>query len=99
MSCDKRRSKMTAHAAAEQIDPGRGFEGGENERRKGEAGGVCHYSITIRAVLDFSTFQNKETNSSQSLSGPDRKNHIIFSRQPRSHLPLPAPYFCFVFSI
>lgn len=39
------------------------------------------------------TFQNKETNFSESPSGSQRKNHIIFSRQPRSLYPLPAPLF------
>lgn len=73
--------EMTASAASEQIDLERNGER-ENEREKGEAGGVWHYSITIRAVLDFPTFQNKETNFSQSPSGSHRKNHIIFSRQP-----------------
>lgn len=68
-----------------------------------EAGGVWHYSITIRAVLDFPSFQNKETNFSQShlppsslflpLSWiPEEKSHY-FSRQPGSLYPLPAPPF------
>lgn len=57
-------------------------EGKRKWKREGEAGGVWHYSITIRAVLDFPTFQNKETNFSQSPSGSQRKNRIIFPDSP-----------------
>lgn len=57
-------------------------EGTRKWKREAEAGGVWHYSITIRAVLDFPTFQNKETNFSQSPSGSQRKNHIIFPDSP-----------------
>lgn len=57
----------------------------ENERVREEAGSVWHYSITIRAVLDFPTFQNRETNFSQSPfppSGSRRMNGIIFPESP-----------------
>lgn len=59
-------------------------EGKRKWRREGEAGGVWHYSITIRAVLDFPTFQNKETNFSQFPSGSHRRNHIIFLDSPEA---------------
>lgn len=57
-------------------------EGKRKWKGEGEAGGIWHYSITIRAVLDFPTFQNKETNFSQSLSGSHRKPNIIFPDSP-----------------
>lgn len=85
---------MTASAASEQIDPERKRwkRGREDEREREKAGGVWHYSITIRAVLDFPTFQNKETNFSQSPSGSQRKNHIsFFPDSPEARNPLPAP--------
>lgn len=80
---------------SEQVDPKTNGEG-ENKMEKGEAGGVWHYSITIRAVLDFPTFQNRETNFFQSPSGSQRKNHImLFFPLPSDSLGapplLPAP--------
>lgn len=62
-------------------------------KREGEAGGVWHYSITIRAVLDFPTFQNKETNFSQSPSESLRKNHIIFFETAQEPVPFTCPLF------
>lgn len=84
ISCDKYRRRNDIVCCQWADWPGEKWwkRERENEREKGEAGGVWHYSITIRAVLDFSTFQNKETNFSQSPSRSHRKNHIIFSRQP-----------------
>lgn len=66
---------------SEQIDPETSGEG-ENKIETREAGGVWHDSITIGALLDFSTFQNGETNFFQSHSGSRRKNHIIASAPP-----------------
>lgn len=60
-------------------------------RREGEAGGVWHYSITIRAVLDFPTFQNEETNFSLFPFWIPQEESHYFSRQPWSLYPLPAP--------
>lgn len=79
---------------SEQIDPETNGEG-ENKIETREAGGVWHYSITIRALLDFPTFQNRETNFFQSRSGSQRKNHIIASplRQPWSLSPFTCPAF------
>lgn len=79
---------------SEQIDPKTNGEG-ENKIETREAGGVWHYSITIRALLDLPTFQNRKTNFFQSHSGSQRKNHIIASplRQPRSPSPFTCPAF------
>lgn len=95
ISCDKYRREMTGCAASEQIDLERnGERGKEKMKERGrEAGGVWHYSITIRAVLDFPTFQNKETNFSQSpLLDPRGRITLFFSRQPRSLNPFPVPF-------
>lgn len=64
----------------------------KREEREEEAGGVWHYSITIRAVLDFPTFQNKETNFSQSPFGSHRKNHIIFPDSPGAYTLYLPPF-------
>lgn len=63
-------SRLTWRAVVREVD--------RKWRRGGVAGGVWRDSISIRVVLDFPTFQNKDTNFSQFLSGAHRKNHIIF---------------------
>lgn len=87
---------MTASAAAgEQIDPERSGERGERENERERERQVVSGTIQLPSELYWisPTFQNKETNFSQSPSGSQRKNHIIFPRQPRSLNPLPAPLF------
>lgn len=89
---------MTAPATSEQIDLERNGERGERENgRKGEAGGVWHFSITIRAVFDSPTSQNKETNSSQSRPGSHRMNPVFFiyffSRTAQEPVAFTCPLF------
>lgn len=80
--------KMTGPATGEQIDlESSGERGWQKMKERGwEAGGVWHDSISIRVVLDFPTFQNKDTNFSQFLSGAHGRITLFFT-------PLSHPYY------
>lgn len=94
MSCDKHGRKVTASSACEQIDLERnGVRGIEKmkERQRQVVSGTIQ--LSSQPVLNFPTFQNKETNFSQSSSGSHRKYHIIFPDSPGAcNLYLP-PFF------
>lgn len=78
---------MTGSTASGQIELERN---GENERER-EAGAVWHYSITIRAVLDSPTFQNKETNFSRFPWIREEESHY-FSQTAQEPVPFACPF-------